>query len=119
MHQPPTMSTAKVPIILLKTKSTPTDGYEEHLRSARTLDGVGFEPVFVPVLEHRYNRENLDEVARLMRDGGFGAGEGEVGKKYGGLIFTSQRAVEGFIGVVEVERSEDKCYLLTRKHSPA
>ena len=68
------MPTTKVPIILLKTKSTPTDGYEEYFRSAQTLDGVGFEPAFVPVLEHRYNRENLGEVARLVRDGAFAGG---------------------------------------------
>ncbi|KAI9762263.1 MAG: hypothetical protein M1840_001442 [Geoglossum simile] len=74
-----------LPTILLKTNSTPTDGYEEYFRSAQTPDGAGFEPVFVPVLEHRYDQGNLGEVVRLVRDGGF-AGEGGDGpRRHGGL----------------------------------
>jgi uroporphyrinogen-III synthase len=111
------MPTTKVPIILLKTKSTPTDGYEEYFRSAQTPDGAGFEPVFVPVLEHRYNRENLGEVVRLVRDGCFAGKEGEGPNRYGGLIFTSQRAVEGFAGAIEAERGAGKCILLIPKNS--
>ncbi|KAI9772027.1 MAG: hypothetical protein M1840_001315 [Geoglossum simile] len=98
------MPTTKVPVILLKTKSTPTDGYEEYFRSAQTPDGAGFEPVFVPVLEHRYDQGNLGKVVRLVGDGGFAGEGGEGPRRYGGLIFTSQRAVEGFAGAIEAER---------------
>ncbi|KAH0538507.1 hypothetical protein FGG08_004894 [Glutinoglossum americanum] len=96
--------TTKTPVMLLKTKSTPSDGYEEHFSSIQTAGGVGFEPVFVPVLEHRHNRENLDEVRRLMRNGGFSGEDVEGVKRYGGLVFTSQRAVEGFVGVIDADR---------------
>jgi uroporphyrinogen-III synthase len=112
---PTTMSPTKIPIILLKTKSTPNDGYEEYFRSVQAAGGVGFEPAFVPVLEHRYNRENLERVARLLRDGGEGVGTG-----YGGLIFTSQRAVEGFISVVASGRGggTTTAFLTTTRFPP-
>jgi uroporphyrinogen-III synthase len=71
------------PILLLKTKSSPQDGYDEFFTSNN------YNPTFVPVLEHRFHQENLTKVATLFNTGAFP-------QKYGGLIFTSQRAVEGF-----------------------
>ncbi|KAI9816564.1 MAG: hypothetical protein M1827_001696 [Pycnora praestabilis] len=95
MSTNPTLGTSapkKIPILLLKTKSTPNDGYEEYFNGSRT-----FAPRFVPVLEHRYNEGYLGKVKDLLLSGAFSASVPE----YGGLIFTSQRAVEGFIGVVQ------------------
>lgn len=89
------MST-KTPIFLLKTKSTPADAYEEQF-SAKA-DGFDFEPVFVPVLEHRFDDHGLSHVRQVLKDNGIGRAEG---KAYGGMIFTSQRAVEAFSSLVQ------------------
>lgn len=88
--QPPSFS--KPPIFLLKTKSTPHDGYEEYFSSR------GYNPTFVPVLEHRFHDENLRIVKDLFLSGQLDEGSG---RKYGGLIFTSQRAVEAFARIME------------------
>lgn len=75
------------PILLLKTKSTPDDAYAEFFSTH------GYNPLFIPVLEHNFNEHNLETVKRLFETGELDSGPG---RKYGGLIFTSQRAVEGF-----------------------
>jgi uroporphyrinogen-III synthase len=77
------------PILLLKTRSTPNDAYSD------LFSLPSYNPTFVPVLEHRYSISNLSQVRDLLRDG--------ASKKYGGFIFTSQRAVEGFAKVVQEE----------------
>src|SRR5881398_1848841 len=79
-----TASSCKTPVFLLKTKSSPHDGYEEYFSVSGRYD-----PIFVPVLEHRFHDANLRTVRDLFISGA-------VGREYGGLIFTSQRAVEGF-----------------------
>jgi uroporphyrinogen-III synthase len=89
----------RIPVVLLKTKSTPGDSYEECFSSEP------FTPTFVPVLEHRPNVQNLDFIRSLLLGGKLGR---DHNAKYGGMIFTSQRAVEGFARVVdevEVNRS--------------
>ncbi|KAF4203914.1 hypothetical protein CNMCM8927_008061 [Aspergillus lentulus] len=87
-------SSPATPILLLKTKSTPHDGYEEF------FSAHGYNPAFVPVLEHHFNHTNLRTVEDLFTSGSLNAGPG---RKYGGLIFTSQRAVEGFARLVTTE----------------
>ena len=82
--------------MLLKTKSVPGDSYEETLLKAS--DRVSFQPHFVPVLHHTFDDDGLAEVAALLREKKIGPGPG---CSYGGLIFTSQRAVEAFAKVVE------------------
>ncbi|EEY23596.1 uroporphyrinogen-III synthase [Verticillium alfalfae VaMs.102] len=81
-----------VPILLLKTRSSPGDSYEDLFESTNE-DGWSFEPTFVPVLQHTLIREGLDEVRTLLQNRGIRSDEGA---SYGGLIFTSQRAVEAF-----------------------
>jgi len=81
----------KTPIFLLKTKSSPHDGYEEYFSASGRYD-----PIFIPVLEHRFRDANLRTVRDLFVSGA-------VGREYGGLIFTSQRAVEGFARVIREE----------------
>lgn len=82
-------------MLLLKTRSTPYDGYEEYFN--RTQEGLSYAPAFVPVLEHKFLDDNLHLVKeylvnkQIKKDGG----------KYGGMIFTSQRAVEAFARIVE------------------
>ncbi|WEW60635.1 uroporphyrinogen-III synthase [Emydomyces testavorans] len=83
-----------IPVLLLKTKSTPHDGYEEYFLSpARTYT---YEPIFIPVLEHKFDEENLRKVRDLFLSGA-------LKRKYGGLVFTSQRAVEGFSRMIVEE----------------
>lgn len=86
-----------IPILLLKTKSTPNDGYEERF-SAVQEDGLQFDPTFVPVLEHQFLDQGLNVVKHLLQTKQIGK---EAGKKYGGMIFTSQRAVEAFTRLVD------------------
>ena len=85
----------KTPILLLKTRSAPGDAYEELFATAR--DSLEFEPAFVPVLEHAFEPRGLERLRHLLRARGFGAAPGH---PYGGLVFTSQRAVEAFSSVV-------------------
>ncbi|KAF4536253.1 Tetrapyrrole biosynthesis uroporphyrinogen III synthase [Lasiodiplodia theobromae] len=93
-------SDRKVPVVLLKTKSTPTDGYEEFFAAAG--DGR-YDPVFVPVLEHRFRADALKQLRADIAHGGF---TGAQHAKYGAIIFTSQRAVEAFTQVVQDLRRE-------------
>mgnify|MGYP003634702700 CR=1 FL=1 len=88
---------SSIPILLLKTKSTPNDGYEERFSTAK-IGSNKFDPTFVPVLEHQFLDQGLDVVKDLLRNKQIGKDEG---KKYGGMIFTSQRAVEAFARLVE------------------
>ncbi len=161
----------RVPIILLKTKSTPTDAYADYFanfhftvpegaqqqhhyqqkqqgspavdntlhspEAARTAGKdisleddsdsrlqkgeqdhqVTFKPLNVPVLEHSYHAENIRKVEELLQEDAFDSYDevvdgdaddangrvdsqgrtGRAGERYGGIIFTSQRAVEGFV----------------------
>lgn len=104
------MTSSNPPIFLLKTKSTPNDNYEEYF-SQNSLDQGGqqqYEPTFIPVLEHIYHNDNLRIVRDLFLSGSLDDDNGEEGsksgsRKYGGLIFTSQRAVEGFARLLEEE----------------
>jgi uroporphyrinogen-III synthase len=89
----------KVPILLLKTKSTPHDRYEECFSVAKeTGKKWSYEPAFVPVLEHRFQEEALGTVIGFLEKKEISK---NAGARYGGLIFTSQRAVEAFAKVVE------------------
>lgn len=88
-----------VPILLLKTRSSPTDGYHEYFSN---VEGVRYIPEFVPVLEHHLKEDSLGELLDLIQSGAFRAEATESpASRYGGIIFTSQRAVEAFTTVVE------------------
>jgi hypothetical protein len=98
----PTLTTKMPPpILLLKTRSSPNDGYDEFFTANN------YTPTFVPVLEHRFNAKNLSHVRSLFTTGAFNASDNTnpTGPKYGGMIFTSQRAVEGFANMI----SQDGC----------
>lgn len=89
---------AKTPILLLKTKSTPTDAYEEYFS---TFEHGRYAPTFVPVLEHHFKQDALAQVRRHVTDGDFLPTAGTSRQRYGAMIFTSQRAVEAFTQIVE------------------
>ena len=95
--------TFQVLILFLKTKSIPIDGYQEYFS---TLHGESYVPEFVPVLEHRLKDDSLSDLSDLIKSRAFGddnlaRGDESSASRYGGIIFTSQRAVEAFVNVVE------------------
>lgn len=87
---------SNIPVLLLKTKSTPNDGYLERF----SADGT-FDPIFVPVLEHQFMEEGMNVFRDGLRERIFRKDESA---RYGGLIFTSQRAVEAFAKLVDEGR---------------
>ncbi|KAJ4303778.1 uroporphyrinogen-III synthase [Kalmusia sp. IMI 367209] len=93
----------KTPLLLLKTKSAPTDAYEEYFSA---FDDGKYEPVFVPVLEHRFKQDALSQVRQYIVNGDFASIQPGVLPKYGAMIFTSQRAVEAFAQIIESVRKE-------------
>lgn len=94
---PSSSSSSSIPILLLKTKSTPHDGYEEYFSAAP--NGTRFSPTFVPVLEHRILEPGLDTVRQLLLKRRINTSGDK--DSYGGMIFTSQRAVEAFAKLLE------------------
>jgi len=101
------MSKSRTPVLLLKTKSTPIDNYADYFT---TLDGGRFQPIFVPVLEHRFTHTAIETIKDNIKQGAFLSAENvnsSASKHYGGLIFTSQRAVEAFTLVIEQLRQEN------------
>ncbi|KAH6643767.1 tetrapyrrole biosynthesis, uroporphyrinogen III synthase [Boeremia exigua] len=96
-------SEEKFPILLLKTKSVPKDTYEELFS---TYDNHAYIPIFVPVLEHRFKQNALNNVRQHIINRGLVPISKKGLASYGALIFTSQRAVEAFNEVVEDIRKE-------------
>ncbi len=95
----------KTPVLLLKTKSVPGDAYEELFSAPSHGVDSDFEPSFVPVLEHRFDEHGMAQVRRAFQTQSISSAEGSA---YGGLIFTSQRAVEAFTQLVEEGRGETR-----------
>ncbi len=95
----------KTPVLLLKTKSVPGDAYEELFSAPPNGVGFEFEPSFVPVLEHRFDEHGMAQVRRALQTQSISSAESSA---YGGLIFTSQRAVEAFTQLVEEGRGETR-----------
>jgi len=94
-------ASTKTPVFLLKTQSTPGDAYEELFNENGKEIGQDFEPVFVPVLEHRFMDDGLATVRRVLQEKSIGTSPSSA---YGGLVFTSQRAVEAFSKLIEEGR---------------
>lgn len=114
-HHPPS-----IPVLLLKTQSRPHDAYHDHFSttttsvtttqdpdpstsssSANPTTASLFRPLFVPVLEHRPNIGNLGGLQQLLQSK-------RLAEKYGGMIFTSQRAVEAWSDVVKRAESSEQ-----------
>lgn len=92
----PLLLSNHVPILLLKTKSSPGDGYDDIFSLPH--HGHTFDPCFVPVLEHRFEPDGVAEVESILRSRKIGK---HAEAPIGGLIFTSQRAVEAFTKIVQ------------------
>lgn len=91
-----------VPVLLLKTQSTPGDSYHDKLTAARLPNGRRLTPIFVPVMLHKFDDDGLDALRSLLRDQKI---SNRPDAAFGGLIFTSQRAVEAFTHVVNSEKT--------------
>lgn len=91
--------TQQLPVYLLKTKSLPADGYEEYFS---TIESGLFKPTFVPVLEHQFRKTSIDWLHSVAQEGGFSlSSNATTTDRFGGIIFTSQRAVEAFTQIVQ------------------
>ncbi|SMQ51455.1 unnamed protein product [Zymoseptoria tritici ST99CH_1A5] len=100
------LTVGQTPVYLLKTISSPNDAYEEHFT---TLQNGHFKPVFVPVLDHMFRDDALRNLRLAAERYAFAGGSpatarqkacNNPAKRYGGMIFTSQRAVDAFTSVV-------------------
>jgi uroporphyrinogen-III synthase len=80
-------SSADFPVLLLKTQSTPTDDYATFFKTN------AFTPTFHPVLAHTLKPSALAFLSETIPK------LGTPDASYGGIIFTSQRAVEAVAAV--------------------
>lgn len=99
-------SKMQIPVLLLKTRSQPHDNYEDFFAAtpSQADSAVSFQPVFIPVLEHKRDQDALSSLGALLKSG-------ELKERYGGMIFTSQRAVEGWadtVSRIEKELNEEQ-----------
>lgn len=98
------MTKPKIPVLLLKTRSTPGDGYHDIF--SEPAQGLSYVPSFVPVLEHRFESHGMAQVESILRSNSIGT---HSDASYGGLIFTSQRAVEAFTKLVQDCQGKADC----------
>ncbi|KAJ2983983.1 hypothetical protein NQ176_g302 [Zarea fungicola] len=82
-----------VPVLLLKTRSTPGDSYHDKLTAAQLPNGRCLSPEFVPVMRHKFHDKGLSLLRNLLPKRMVSRSPDAA---FGGLIFTSQRAVEAF-----------------------
>jgi uroporphyrinogen-III synthase len=93
---PPLLTMSPLPIIFLKTKSSPTDPYDKYFaENPLEIAGTTYnaENIFVPVLQHQHI--NLSQLEKLV------LGQNS---EYHGMIITSQRAVEALGAVLDKHR---------------
>ncbi|RCI11350.1 hypothetical protein L249_7468 [Ophiocordyceps polyrhachis-furcata BCC 54312] len=95
MASPPPQDARTAVAILLKTPSSPRDPYEEQFQSSN------LSPYFVPVLRHQSCVDACSRLEELLLRRRIGDGPDCL---FGGLIVTSQRAVEALASVVEAGR---------------
>ncbi|KAK6495218.1 hypothetical protein TWF481_003244 [Arthrobotrys musiformis] len=92
------------PILLLKTKSTPTDPYDTLLSQSHT-------PIFIPVLQHSPVNADIvrsyilnDEISPFSTPhdaGADGVKADAKSRKFAGMVITSQRAVESLSSIMD------------------
>lgn len=92
------MSTSSpIPVLLLKTPTSPTDAYTSLFTSPSASSSYTYQPCHIPVLTHSHH---LAPIFSLFDQPGSSAGFGAGSFPYGGLIFTSARAVDAFAHVI-------------------
>ena len=87
-----------IPVILLKTKSSPSDPYDDFFTFHEFPPGHPATPVFVPVLQHRH--VNTTALSELISEHKIASEHQSERTEIAGLIITSQRAVEALGGVL-------------------
>ncbi|MCJ1287238.1 hypothetical protein MMC26_006586 [Xylographa opegraphella] len=95
MTSPPTPSSPPPPplLLLLKTRNTPTDAYATYFSTA-PLPLTRLQPIFIPVLQYTIHAASLAHLRALLSLPAHAF-------PYGGLICTSQRAVEALGQVLD------------------
>lgn len=88
----------RIPVILLKSPSRPSDAYEERFTTSSAP--VHFSPTFLPVFTSRFLPAGITQLRSLIQDGHLAPGPHQ---QYGGIIFTSQRAVEAFADILSTQ----------------
>jgi uroporphyrinogen-III synthase len=104
----PSAAPPTIPVLLLKTKSTPSDAYQDLFSADPDAPAIGdhgsrFSSRFVPVLQHRFEESGMSKLRSWLRTGAISASSSQE-RQFGGLIFTSQRAVEAFTQAVREEQ---------------
>lgn len=84
-----------MPVFLLKDKYEDDDPYVKHFAESKGIPKL--EPIFVPVLEHQFIETEVEKFRDILYENQIGKQENS---RYGGLIFTSRRAVEAFMQLV-------------------
>ncbi|KAJ3499780.1 hypothetical protein NLG97_g42 [Lecanicillium saksenae] len=95
-----TIQEPAVPVLLLKTRSTPCDTYYDEFTAAQLPNGRRLAPIFVPVMLHKFDDDGLSMLRSLLRERQI---SNRTEGSFGGMIFTSQRSVEAFAHVVKTE----------------
>jgi uroporphyrinogen-III synthase len=90
-----------IPVLLLKTRSTPGDSYQDAISTAQLPNGQALKPIFIPVLRHQFQEPGLEKIKHLLRNRQISR---DADASYGGIIFTSQRAVEAFAHIIHQEK---------------
>ncbi|RKF54275.1 Uroporphyrinogen-III synthase [Erysiphe neolycopersici] len=85
----------EISIIFLKSKNITDDRFQKQFSVIK--NGIKFDTCFVPVIEHKFKEAEINFLRKILHRRRIGK---EIGSKYGGLIFTSQRAVEAFASLV-------------------
>lgn len=90
-----------VPVILLKNASSGhTDPYTTHFSSKPPFPNVAYQPVYIPVLEHSLHIEPILSTFQVFSKIQ-SYEDATTAFPVGGLIFTSQRAVEAFASALD------------------
>ena len=93
------MSPIPIPLLLLKTPTSPTDAYTTFFTFPSASSSCTYTPHYIPVLTHNSNLSSLfpilDPLASSVHSSG-SLSYDSTSFPYGGLIFTSARAVDAF-----------------------
>ncbi|KAI4274545.1 MAG: hypothetical protein L6R38_006072 [Xanthoria sp. 2 TBL-2021] len=98
-----------IPIIFFKNPSAGhTDPYTSHFVSGPpSSPNSAYEPLYVPVLEHTSNTGPILDMLSQLSQSKIPDQAATAHFSYGGLIFTSQRAVEAFASALDSIRPDD------------
>lgn len=114
-----------IPVLLLKQRSGLYDSYRELFRTTKSLS-LSFEPHYIPVLNFHTNRQPAISWIRSAAAAAAADSSPTITTNdsstqpdpYGGLIFTSQHAVEAFSDAWESTSNEHSINSLPSSVSP-